>query len=163
MNPPGLAFLQHVACELALAKWLAAGNGHSTTGGNIEFAIGQHVFEHLLGCHFRAHQHERPSIARLGASSTSDAPLAPEDVLALDYFVCLPLAPRGAGSASDAPIWKNLQLGLWPVGFRVVAPDTPHLAPFEEDRRTDSRAVVYGKALDVTHNAGGHDPFLRVV
>jgi hypothetical protein len=43
--------------------------------------------------------------------------------------------------------------GLEPDAFRIVAPPAMKRAALEEDGGTDTRAIVYGKTLDIEDNS----------
>ena len=58
-------------------------------------------------------------------------------------------------TAGDTSHWIDKKFLFGVNGFRVVAPDTPEAAPFEEDRGTNPRAVMNREPFDV------EDPALR--
>jgi hypothetical protein len=59
-----------------------------------------------------------------------------------------------AASATHAAVLEEHQVWLGALALRIVAPPARQGTPFEEDRGSNARAVVQGKAHDVKEEAG---------
>ena len=53
------------------------------------------------------------------------------------------------GSAANTSFRIEFNLVAFMNGFRIMAPPASEIASFEENRRSDTRAVMYGKFLDI--------------
>ena len=53
------------------------------------------------------------------------------------------------GTAANTSFRIEFYLAASINGFRIVAPPASEIASFEENRRSDTRAVMYGKFLDI--------------
>jgi hypothetical protein len=63
--------------------------------------------------------------------------------------MCLGGADADAFSTRDAAVGEVLEFLIRMPSFRVMAPEAPHCASFQEDRGADARAVVDGEPLDM--------------
>ena len=151
-----LAPCQDGTRECQLQQRLPARQGHPTIRPLIERAISEHLLDDLFHGLALAYQHQRLRIARLDTGATGHTQFAPEQPAAVGRDVCPLRAPVKAHATADAPVRKDLQLGLGLERLWIVTPKAAQIAPFEEYSGPDAGPIVNGKPLNVSYDTTLH-------
>ena len=128
--------------KIELAHGLPARKRHAAPRGVIERLVLQHLLQKRRHRVPFSAQGERFGQAGRSAEAAPGAPLPMKEVPPGAEFVALPGADGGAPAARNALFGRKEDLGPHGPTFRIVAPDAPQGAPFQEHGGPDPRSVV---------------------
>jgi hypothetical protein len=140
------------------SKWLSSGKGDATTRFIVEDTILVQLRHEIVNRVCLAHQSSRTGRASLGASPALPAlaDISTSTGISVQRFSNSVRTILETGFTSDATLSEQGNHGFGITTFRIVAPPTLQWAALQEHRRTDSRAIMDGKPLDIEYDSCVH-------